>query len=117
MEYDLAAGHILSLSPGPLSQRLLDAIATVLLLLESAPNKRLAYRGFDEGRYRLDSRLVVTLLRTANKKAQWAIVNSPAFSMLPARTYRHHFFRFWRMRRRDSAWRLVLGKSLESFLH
>lgn len=89
---------------------------TVLLLLESVPNRSEAYKGFKEGRYRLDSRLVVSLLRVANKKVQWAIVRSPAFWHLPKALFREHFMRFWRMRRRDAAWRWVLGRALHPFL-
>jgi hypothetical protein len=116
MEDDVVANHILSLSPGQLPKRQLDSIVTVLLLLPSVPNRSLAYKGFGEGRYRLDPQLVVRLLRTANKEAQGAIVRSPAFWRLPTRVHRHQFFRFWRMRRRDVSWRRLLGDSLSVFL-
>jgi len=89
---------------------------TVLLLLESVPNRSEAYRGFKEGRYRLDFQFVGSLLRTANKKLQWAIVRSPAFWHLPSAMFREHFLRFWRMRRREAAWRWVLGRALHPFL-
>ena len=77
MADDLAANHIFSLSSDRLPRRQLDTAVTVLLLLESVPNRSLAYDGLKKGRYRLDSQLIVALLETANKQAQWAIVQSP----------------------------------------
>ena len=116
MERDLAADHILSLSSGQMPRRKLDTAVTVLLLLKSGPDWTRAYRGLKQGRYQIDSRLVVTLLSTANKNAQWAIVRSPAFWHLPKRLFRRHFFRLWRLRRRDVFWRWVLGQTLHPFL-
>lgn len=117
IEYDLVANHILSLSSGQISRRRHDAVVTALLLLGSRPgNPTLAYDGLREGRYQIDSQFVVALLRTASKKVQWAIVWSPAFWHLPKQLYRQYFFHFWRLRRRDKAWRWVLGWSLHPFL-
>jgi hypothetical protein len=113
---DPVAGHIFRLSPGRIPRRYLDVSVTVLLLLESVPDRSEAYRGFKEGRYRLDHRLVESMLRVADKKVQWAIVRSPAFWNLPKAVFREHFLRFWRMRRRDAAWRWVLGRALHPFL-
>lgn len=116
MERDLVADHILSLSSDRIPRRKLDTAVTVLLLLKSGPDWALAYKGLQQGRYQIDSRLVVTLLSTANKKAQWAIVRSPAFWHLPKHLFRRHFLRLWRLRRHDVFWRWVLGQTLHPFL-
>jgi hypothetical protein len=116
MEHDLAANHILSLSSSQIPGRKLDTAVTVLLLLKSGPDWTLAYKGLQQGRYQIDSRLVTTLLSTANKKAQWAIVRSPAFWHLPKHLFRRHFFHLWRLHRRDVFWRWVLGQTLHPFL-
>ncbi|HYV43813.1 MAG TPA: hypothetical protein VFA20_03085 [Myxococcaceae bacterium] len=116
MERDLAADQILSLSSDQIPRRKLDTAITVLLLLKSGPDWTLAYRGLQQDRYQIDSRLVVTLLNTADKKAQLAIVRSPAFWHLPKQLFRRHFFRLWRSRRRDVLWRWALGQTLHPFL-
>src|SRR3954467_12735322 len=108
--------YIFSSQAPRLPPRKLDTVITMLMLIPSIADVGQGHDGLRARRYRIDARLIASLLdSTRDPQVQWVIVRPAAFSYLPPYAFRRFFFRFWPSRRTD-AWRWLHGHSLGAFL-
>jgi len=111
-EYFILGSTSLRLPP-----RKLDTAITLLMLMPSGNDKAPGHDGLRSGRYRLDTKLITSILdSTRDPQVQWVIVRSEAFPYLPPQVFRRLYYRFWPSRN-TVEWRWLHGHVLGVFLH